>query len=173
MPLVRTFPHILVLSTVAIVVPITACEKKAEAPAATEANASSLPKGDQSNHANGQRPSEQAGGTRDDYGHASDAVLGTAAIGAWTVKASGEIQAGKEAHLDIELSGSAEKPIAVRVWIGTRDGKGTMKSKADGEGLEFHAHADVPNPIPAEAQLWIEIEDVKGGKFLGSISLKP
>ncbi len=106
-------------------------------------------------------PAGKAGG---DHGHGEGGAIGTATIGAWTVSVSGEIKAGSEAHLDIKLSGSPAKPAAVRVWIGSQDGKGAMKHKADGDGKEYHAHADVPNPIPAGAQLWVEIDDGKGSK---------
>ncbi len=107
-----------------------------------------------------------------DHDHGAGSAIGTATIGAWTVKVSGEIEAGKEAHLDIELSGSTEKPAAVRVWIGAQDGKGAMKQKADGDGKEYHAHADVPSPIPADAKLWIEIQNARGVKSVGGFALK-
>jgi len=114
----------------------------------------------------------KAGGDHGDHGHGEGGALGTVSIGAWTVKVGGEIKAGSEAHLDIELSGNAATPAAVRVWIGSQDGKGSMKQKADGSGKEYHAHADVPNPIPADAKLWIEIDDGKGGKSVGGIPIK-
>jgi hypothetical protein len=107
-----------------------------------------------------------------DHGHGAGGAIGTVTIGAWTVKVGGEIKAGSEAHLDIELSGSATTPAAVRVWIGSQDGKGAMKQKADGGGKEYHAHTDVPNPIPADAKLWIEIDDGKGAKTVGGIAIK-
>jgi hypothetical protein len=113
-----------------------------------------------------------AGGAHDDHGHGEGGAIGTATIGAWTVTVSGEIKAGSEAHLDIKLAGSSAKPAAVRIWIGSQDGKGAMKQKADGDGKEYHAHADVPNPIPADAKLWIEIDDGKGGKSVGGIAIK-
>lgn len=107
-----------------------------------------------------------------DHGHGDSGAIGTVTIGEWTVVVSGEIEAGSEAHLDIELSGSEVRPAAVRVWIGTQDGKGAMKQKADGDGKSYHAHTDVPNPIPADAQLWIEIDDGKGGKTVGGVQIK-
>lgn len=113
----------------------------------------------------------KAGGDHGDHGHGEGGAIGTATIGAWSVTVSGEVKAGSEAHLDIKLSGSAAKPAAVRVWIGSQDGKGAMKQKADGDGAEFHAHADVPNPIPANAKLWIEIDDGKGGKAVGGFPI--
>lgn len=119
-------------------------------------------------------PAGKAGGDHGDHGdhgHGEDGAIGTATIGAWTVSVSGEIKAGSEAHLDIKLSGSPAKPAAVRVWIGSQDGKGAMKQKADGDGKEYHAHADVPNPIPAGAQLWVEIDDGKGSKSVGGFPI--
>lgn len=114
----------------------------------------------------------KAGGDHGDHGHGAGGALGTATIGAWTVTVSGEIKAGAEAHLDIKRSGNTAKASAVRFWVGEQDGKGAMKGKADGAGPEYHAHVDVPNPIPAGAKLWIEIEDAKGTKSLGGIAIK-
>lgn len=108
-----------------------------------------------------------------DHGHGEGGSLGTTTIGPWTVSVSGEVKAGSEAHLDIKLSGSTVRPAAVRVWIGTKDGKGAMKQKADtaGGGTEYHAHAEVPKRIPAGAQLWVEIDDGKGTKSVGGFPI--
>lgn len=123
-------------------------------------------------HDHGKPAAGGAGGGHDDHGHGEGGPIGTATIGAWTVAVSGEVKAGSEAHLDIKLSGSTARPAAVRVWIGSQDGKGAMKQKADGDGKEYHAHADVPDPIPAGAQLWVEIDDGKGGKAVGGFAIK-
>lgn len=114
---------------------------------------------------------EKASGDHGDHGHGEGGALGTATIGAWTVTVSGEVKAGAEAHLDIKLSGSTSKASAVRFWVGAQDGKGAMKGKAEGSGPEYHAHVDVPSPIPAGAKLWIEIEDAKGGKSVGGFAI--
>lgn len=111
------------------------------------------------------------GSKMDDHDHQMTS-LGTTKIGAWDVKVAGEVKPGKEGHFDIELSGSTDKPAAIRVWIGSQDARGAMKQKADGDGKEFHAHADVPNPIPDGAGFWIEIEDAKGVKTVGGVPLK-
>lgn len=123
-------------------------------------------------HDHAKPASGKAGGDHGDHGHGEGGAIGTATIGVWTVAVSGEVKAGSEAHLDIRLSGNAARPAAVRVWIGSQDGKGSMKQKADGGGYEYHAHADVPSPIPAGAQLWVEIDDGKGGKSVGGFPLK-
>jgi len=109
-----------------------------------------------------------------DHAHGEAKSLGEATIGAYTVKVASDesIKAGTEAHLDIVLSGSTDKPAAVRMWVGSEDGKGATKSKADLEtGTIYHGHVDVPSPIPAAARLWIEIEDAKGAKATGSVAL--
>lgn len=116
-------------------------------------------------------PAGKAGGDHGDHGHGEGGAIGTATIGAWTVTVSGEIKAGAEAHLDIKLSGSTAKASAIRFWVGAQDGKGAMKGKADGAGPEYHAHVDVPNPIPANAKLWIEIDDGKGSKSVGGLTI--
>jgi hypothetical protein len=116
-------------------------------------------------------PAGKAGGDDGDHGHGEGGAIGTATIGAWTVTVSGEIKAGAEAHLDIKLSGSTAKASAIRFWVGAQDGKGAMKGKADGAGPEYHAHVDVPNPIPANAKLWIEIDDGKGSKSVGGLAI--
>lgn len=113
----------------------------------------------------------KSGVDHDDHGHGEGGSIGTATIGAWNVAVSGEIRAGAEAHLDIKLSGSTARPTAVRVWIGSQDGRGAMKQKADGGDNAYHAHADVPSPIPAEAKLWIEIDDGKGSKAVGGFAI--
>ena len=109
-----------------------------------------------------------------DHAHGDAKSLGEATIGAYSVKVVSEeaIKPGAEAHVNITLSGSTDKPAAVRMWVGSEDGKGAMKSKADLEtGTTYHGHVDVPSPIPAAARLWIEIEDAKGAKATGSVAL--
>ena len=119
-------------------------------------------------------PAPAKGAMTDDHSKDEAHELGRFTLGGWTVVAvqEGKVEAGKEAHFDVDLSGSTDKPAAVRVWIGTQDGKGSMKSKADGDGKEFHAHADAPSPLSADAKLWIEIETSKGEKLVGSVAIK-
>ncbi|MGD9688405.1 MAG: hypothetical protein AB7K52_04445 [Phycisphaerales bacterium] len=152
----------------ALALSMTACEKKAETTSnpAASGGAGSAAKHDDHDHKAGDKHDDH------DHDHSDDAALGTVTIGAWTVAVSGEIKAGEEAHLDITLSGATATVSAVRFWVGAQDGKGAMKGKADGAGPEYHAHVEVPNPIPADAKLWIEIEDAQGVKLVGGITLK-
>jgi hypothetical protein len=109
--------------------------------------------------------------------------LGTTVIGEITVRASrdkGEIKPGGDAAFDVWLTTADGKPAtvsAVRIWIGTRDAKGSIKAKAEIEDRQqpnrWHTHAEVPNPLPEGAKLWVEAEQADGKKSAGSFELKP
>lgn len=137
--------------------------------------------GDDHAHADGHAHADDhahAGG----HDHHGGAVidLGSAQIGQFTVKATRDddkIVAGKEAAIDATITASGStKAVAVRFWIGTEDGKGSAKAKADIEDPKepnrWHTHAEVPNPIPAGSMLWVEIENDKGETAKGSFGLK-
>jgi len=113
------------------------------------------------------------GDKHDDHGPTVE--LGSSTIGSFQVKASrdGEIKAGGELPVDLWLTPSAGVKVgAVRAWIGTQDAKGSMKAKMGLEKDNYHNHVEVPNPLPAGAMLWVEIEDEKGVKTTGSFALK-
>lgn len=114
------------------------------------------------------------GDKHDDHdSHGPTVVLGNSAIGAFAVVASraGEVKPGGEVAVDVDITpaaGAAAKVASIRVWIGTQDAKGSLKAKLD----SGHGHVEVPNPMPAEAKLWVEVEDDKGTKSVGSFDLK-
>lgn len=119
-------------------------------------------------------PKKDSPAPKDDHAHGDSIKLGTSDIGGYTVSVSiGEkVKAGEEAHVDIEITGGAGKPKAVRVWIGTEDGAGSMKSLADSGDHGYHAHAEAPNPLPAGARLWVSIDDQKDITYVGGFDLK-
>ena len=108
--------------------------------------------------------------------------LGTITIGTFSVKVTrdqGQIVAGKDAAIDATVTpsaGSAAKATSVRFWIGTEDGKGSVKAKAEVEDPKdpnrWHTHAEIPNPMPTGSKLWIEIENDKGESVTGSVDVK-
>lgn len=110
----------------------------------------------------------------DDHGHGAAVALGEQTVGGYTVTAirEGEARPGAEASFNVKITGGASKPAAVRVWIGLQDGKGSMKAKADAEKDGWHAHAEVPSPIPVGGKLWIEIEPEKGETVVAGFDLK-
>lgn len=115
--------------------------------------------------------------------HGGEVVeLGTTKIGELSVRASrekGEIKPGGDAPLDVWLMTADGKPAtvsAVRFWIGTQDAKGSVKAKAEIEDPKqpnhWHTHAEVPNPLPEGAKLWMEIEEPGGRRSTGWFELK-
>ena len=99
----------------------------------------------------------------DDHGHGETVELGTKEIDGLRVRASrdGEAVAGKDLAIDvwIDSADGGDAAIAsVRFWIGTADAKGSMKARAEIEKDNWHTHAEVPDPMPEGAALWVEIE---------------
>ena len=74
-------------------------------------------------------------------------------------------------HYNIKVSSGGDFN-AVRIWVGHEDPADTMVVKCELENDYQHGHLDVPNPIPADIALWIEIEDTEGNTHLGSTPLK-
>jgi len=105
----------------------------------------------------------------DDHGERHE--MGESVLGAFTVKVArlGDIEAGHEGVLDVEVSGGT--PAAVRAWVGVESGKGSMKAKLDGDH-GYHGHIEVPETLPEGSAVWIEVEDADGKKERGSFKLE-
>ena len=83
----------------------------------------------------------------------------------------GPVKPGGEGAFDLVITGG--KPKAVRFWVGTEDGKGSVKSKAEEETPDnWHTHTEVPDPLPAGSKFWAEVEPPAGEKFNVSFDLK-
>ena len=172
MKLTAPFAFCVVLAASIAVLP--ACEEKK--PAATP---STPAKADDHGHDHG--PAGEHAALKAGHGGAVIA-LGEQTIGSFSAQATrdeGQIVAGKDAPIDVTVTpaaGSTAKATAVRFWIGTEDGKGSVKAKADienpAEPNRWHTHAEIPNPMPTGSTLWVEIEDDKGGTAVGSFDLK-
>lgn len=175
---VRSLSLVLAVPALALALSIGACEKKSESPAKPAA------KGDGHDHKEGDGHDHKAAGGhdhkdgddhdhKDGHGHGPKTELGSQSAGGMTITAAreGEVAAGAEATFDIGVTGGA-KPAAVRVWVGTQDGKGSIKGKAEAEGDGWHAHAEVPKPLPAGSKLWVEVETAKGEKHVVGFDLK-
>ena len=110
----------------------------------------------------------------EDAGHAHGATtqLGEQELGGYKIKASrdGDVKAGGDVPIDVWVTGGA-KIASVRFWIGTEDAKGSLKAKAEIETDNWHTHAEVPNPLPADSKLWVEIEAEGGAKTLAGFAL--
>ncbi|MAB82872.1 MAG: hypothetical protein CMJ24_05475 [Phycisphaerae bacterium] len=57
---------------------------------------------------------------------------------------------------------SGPVPDTIRLWIGSRSGEGSVKSKADAHGDHWHGDATFPDVMTSRTALWIEIEDENG-----------
>ena len=105
--------------------------------------------------------------------HANRIELGTKKVAGLDLKAMQDepVKAGGEGAFDLIITGG--KPKAVRFWVGTEDGKGSVKAKADEETPDnWHTHVEVPDPLPAGSKFCAEIEPPTGAKFTVVFDLK-
>lgn len=71
----------------------------------------------------------------------------------------GEVEAGTEGAVEVEFDSSRERISTIRAWVGIESGVGSMKGKMEIEGdNKMHGHVEIPDPIPADSKLWMEIE---------------
>ena len=98
--------------------------------------------------------------------------LGTQQAGSYTLKATriGEMKSGGEAVFEIAVSGGTSKPTALRAWVGTETGAGSAKAKGEAGENDYDVHIEVPDPLPANSKLWVELE-VPAGRQKASFNL--
>ena len=71
----------------------------------------------------------------------------------------GDVEAGKEAAVELEFASGKERLTTVRGWIGIETGEGSMKSPLMIEGkANMHGHLEVPKAIPAGSKIWLDFE---------------
>ncbi|MBX3355315.1 MAG: hypothetical protein KF724_06425 [Phycisphaeraceae bacterium] len=120
--------------------------------------------------------------------HGPSIELGQVSVSPWTIIATrdeGPVTPGGDIAVDIILMRMADEdidpsqadappPTTVRLWIGSEDGRGALKVLADlekdGATKEWHAHVEVPDPLPPDAKIWAELEGA-GRTTLLSFSL--
>lgn len=90
-------------------------------------------------------------------------------IGPYTVQPMYEEKL-EDGHFNLRISGG--EVAAVREWVGPEDASGVMVVKTEIERDYWHGHVEMPNPIPADARLWIEIESPSGELLKGSTPVK-
>lgn len=76
----------------------------------------------------------------------------------------------EDGHFNIKIAGG--EVAAVREWVGPEDATGVVVVKTEIENDYHHGHVEMPNPIPADARLWIEIETPAGERLKGSVPLQ-
>ena len=95
-------------------------------------------------------------------------------IGVWKVAVTIPKPAvvGKAFDVDLVLTPASPAPKAVRLWVGKADARGSTKVKAEAEAAgAYCVGVDVPDPLPAEAQVWIALEAADGTVSKGSVAL--
>lgn len=121
-------------------------------------------------------PHDDHGG-HDNHDHGEETDLGSFKAGELEIQASqshGNLEAGKEGHLVINLPYKDDGATVVRAWIGSEDrtlsqvGKGVYAASHG----DYDIHTMAPAPLPADAQWWVEIEKPDGTKLVGSIAPK-
>lgn len=106
-------------------------------------------------------------------GHHNRLPLGEKTVGSLKLVATQDapVKPGSDGAFDVIITGG--KPKAVRFWVGTESAEGSVKAKADEETRDnWHTHAEVPSPLPAGSNFWVEVEPPTGDKFTTSFDLK-
>ena len=105
--------------------------------------------------------------------HGAPHPLGAVKCGAFefAVTQLGDLAAGREAAFEVAAASGAAVPATVRAWIGAADAKGSRKARLTAETTgRLHGHVEAPNPLPDDAQLWLEV-DGSDGTATGAIAL--
>jgi hypothetical protein len=79
----------------------------------------------------------------------------------------GEVAKG---HFNLYVKGG--EPAIVRAWIGDEAATDVFIARAEFEVDHHCAHIEVPDPIPADAKLWVEIETEDGTSLKGSTEIQ-
>lgn len=163
------------VSLLSFAVALAGCNKEAPAPPAPGGSSSPAQSaahdhkpGEENAHGHGQQ-------TDAHVGEGGPAIsLGSTVLNGMSVQASrdqGDLKPGGDVPVDVWIDGGLGGVTAVRFWIGAQDAKGSVKAKAEVENGKWHTHAQVPDPLPADSRLWVEIEGKDGKKSVVSFDL--
>ena len=104
--------------------------------------------------------------------------LGTQKVAGYDVKVvqRGDLEMSKEATFEVKVPAGPKQPsetMTVRAWVGTQDGKGSVKVKApyQDDHHDFDAHIMMPKELPTDAKVWVEFEDGAGAKGTASFAI--
>ncbi|MGE0191243.1 MAG: hypothetical protein AB7T63_04290 [Planctomycetota bacterium] len=169
--MMRSFSWILMVLALAL---FAACGDKGDADKGGTTNgtgATADHDGDHDHDADHDHDGDHDHDDHDDHDHGERHVLGEAQAGGYTVALAvfGDIKAGGEAVLDINVSGGDAS--VVRAWVGVESGKGSMKGKVDGEDGDYHGHIEIPAEMAEGSAIWVEIEGADGAKNATSFKL--
>ena len=126
-------------------------------------------------HGEGEHAHEDGGHEHDAEGHGHDEVpLGEVQIGPHRVRLAqghGLLSAGEEGHLVVALPFTDGGETTVRAWIGSEDRASSFVGRGEyaAEHDDYDVHATAPDPLPANARWWVELELPDGARHVGSI----
>ena len=117
---------------------------------------------------------EQAGEEHagDEHGHGDEEqhAFGPVDVGSVQVRGIiyGDVKPGTTVPVDVIVDADASP--AIRLWVGIESAAGSMRIRA--RQLEGRQHGDVPvpDPLPADARLWVEV-DTAGQRTAHSFDL--
>lgn len=92
------------------------------------------------------------------HGHEDPRPFPAVAMGDFTVHGIIYGQAAPGRALPVDVMITPANLQAVRLWIGNEQATGSMRVRATAMGDRYHADIPVPNPLAADAQLWIELD---------------
>jgi len=105
--------------------------------------------------------------------HGPAMELGTLELGGYQVKiVQNGLLAGRAGDFDVFVVAGEGKPTAIRLWIGSEDGKGARKIKVTVDKAGAHNHIPTLNPTPEGAKLCVEVELSTGEKKVGTLAFK-
>lgn len=121
-------------------------------------------------HDHGDHEGHDHAETGDDHGTGME--LGTLTIGAtsFAVEQFGSLKDAEEGVFSLKTDSDAGE---VRVWVGSEDGRGSVKALLtyDSAHKQYHGHVEVPATLTDDAKLWASITE-DGKTSSGSISFK-
>jgi len=161
----KAFPYKLTVVAMGVGLLVLGCKEEGaqppSPPAAAQPNTPIPPQGSVTPHDHAGHDHGGHDHTADDKGiHAGPKhELGSQKVGDATVlvRQVGEVAAGKPATFELVITG-AEKPKAVRAWVGVESGDGSVKVRARETAEFYDADLEVPGPLPSGSKLWVEVE---------------
>jgi hypothetical protein len=113
-----------------------------------------------------------------DQGHDHDKSFEVADLGVvtlagftYTVTQTSALKPGEEVDITLTQAAGNGDPWAIRLWVGIESAQGSVKTRTHRHGAKIEAHIEVPDPLPAGAQLWIEVE-TDAGKMQAPVALR-
>jgi hypothetical protein len=119
---------------------------------------------------------DHSGHSHGGHSHGPVVALGSVEIGPHTIKvaSSGALVPGGAWHVELAMAPAQAKPKAIRLWVGSENGRGSVKARAasePGHPGAYNTHVLIPEPLTTNSRLWIALEASDGTTTRGSLDL--